>query len=160
MYKKFAVVAALLAGFFMAPAQAVVDTDIGVKAGLLSIDGDSTAAKQAGVVFSFDLLGMLGIEAELNTTVADGEFGSGVDYNATQIGAYGVLMTPGPFYFKAKAGFVRTDAEFTSALGSASDSDQDIAYGIGIGFTALEIEYTRTKYLDADVDMISASFKF
>lgn len=160
MYKKLAVVTALLAGLFMAPAHAIVDTDIGVKAGLLSIDGDSTAAKQAGVVFSFDLLGMFGIEAELNTTLADGEYGSGVDYNATQIGAYGVLMTPGPVYFKAKAGYIRTDVEFTSGLGSASESDQDIAYGIGVGFTALEIEYTRTKYLDTDVDIISASFKF
>lgn len=155
MYKKLTVITALLAGLFVAPAYAIVDTDIGVKAGMLSLDGDTSAAKQAGVVFNFDIVGMVGVEAEFNTTIADGEFG-GVDYSATQLGAYGVLMTPGPVYFKAKAGFVRTDFE----VFGASESDQDIAYGLGVGFTALEIEYTRTKWKDTDVDMISASFKF
>jgi len=157
MYKKLAVITALLAGFFMAPAHAIVDTDIGVKAGMLSIDGDASAAKQAGVVFNFDIIGMFGIEAELNTTLADGDAGFGVDYNATQLGAYGVLMTPGPVYFKAKAGYLRTDVELS---GIGSDDDQEVAYGIGVGFTALEVEYTRTKWNDLDVDIISASFKF
>ncbi len=156
MYKKLTVITALLAGLFVAPAYAIVDTDIGVKAGMLSLDGDTSAAKQAGVVFNFDIVGMVGVEAEFNTTIADGEFG-GVDYSATQLGAYGVLMTPGPVYFKAKAGYLRTDVEFS---GIGSDDDQALAYGIGVGFTALEIEYTRTKWNDLDVDIISASFKF
>ncbi|HET9679502.1 MAG TPA: outer membrane beta-barrel protein [Gammaproteobacteria bacterium] len=146
--------------FLAAPAHAVIDTDFGVKAGMLSVDGDEGAATQAGIVYNIELLGMLGVEFEANTTLANGDAGFGAEYSATQLGAYGVLMTPGPIYFKAKAGFVRTDIEFDPDPLGASGSDTNMAYGIGIGFTALEIEYTRTEWMDQDVDMISASFKF
>lgn len=148
--------------FLAAPAHAIIDTDFGVKAGMLSVDGDAGAATQAGIIYNIDILSMFGVELEANTTVADGDFGGGIDYSATQLGAYGVLMTPGPIYFKAKAGYVRTDVELTNVplAGDYSESDENIAYGIGIGFTAVEIEYTRTEWLDEDVSLISASFKF
>lgn len=151
----------LLTGFTALPAQAL-DSKFGVKAGMLSVEGDSGAATQAGVIWTADILGMLGVEFDASTTLSDGDSGFG-DYSATQLGGYGVLMTPGPIYFKAKAGYVYSDFEFDTPLGAVDDSDNDVAYGVGIGFealAALEIEYTRTKWLDQDVDLISASFRF
>jgi hypothetical protein len=150
------------AAFLALPAQA--DTDFGVKVGQLMVEDDDKAATQVGVVASWDLFGMFGIEGELNTTVADGEspdgLGGTAEYSAMQIGAYGVLMTPGPMYFKAKAGLVRTDADISTDLGDFSESGTEAAYGIGFGFTFFELEWTRTKLEDANVDLLSLSFKF
>lgn len=160
MRNLFASLAAGAALFLAAPAYAVVDSAFGVKGGLLSFDGDATAATQAGLVYSIDLAGLLGVEFEFNTTLADGDAGFSTDYTATQLGAYGVLMSPGPIYIKGKAGYVRTELDFD---GIGSDEDTDLAYGLGIGFealAALEVEYTRTKWNDIDVDFISVSFKF
>lgn len=149
--------------FFMAtglsfPSQAY-DSGFGIKAGQLTIDGDSSAATQAGLVFSVNLVGMFGLEFEGNTTVSDGGYqfvGNEFDYSVTQYGAYGVLRSPGSVYFKGKAGYVRNDFDF----GFASDTDDDVAYGVGIGFSGLELEYTRSKYFDSDVDLISLAFQF
>lgn len=131
------------------------DSDFGVKAGQLSIENDSTSATQVGLVYSMDLAGIFGVEFEGSTTMADGEFGP-LDYSATQLGGYGVVMTPGPIYFKGKAGYVYNDFE----VGGASDSDSDVAYGVGVGAFGFEFEYTRSKFQDADVDLLSVSFKF
>jgi hypothetical protein len=154
---------ALVAAGAVLAAPARADVDFGVKVGQLSVEDDDGAATQAGIVMSWDLLGMLGVEGELNTTLADGDIG-GFDYSATQVGAYGVLMTPGPFYFKAKAGMLVTNGE----VAGEDVSDTQPAYGVGIGFTFFELEWTRTKVEDdiagipfeSDVDVISLSFKF
>ncbi len=136
------------------PAQAF-DSDWRIKAGLLSLENDDSAATNVGLVYAMDFLGMVGAEIEGNTSIADGEFGS-VDYSATQLGGYATVTTPGPIYFKAKAGYVYTDVDF----GGGSENDTDIAYGIGAGFFGFELEYTRTSYDDLDIDFISLAFGF
>lgn len=137
------------------PAQAF-DSDWRVKGGLLSLEDDESAAFNAGVVYAMDFAGMIGAEVEANTSIADGEIISGLDYSATQLGGYATLTTPGPIYFKAKAGYVYTDVD----TDFGGDSDTDIAYGIGAGFFGFELEYTRTSYEDVDVDFLSLAYGF
>jgi len=137
------------------PAQAF-DSDWRVKGGLLSIENDDSAALNAGLIYAMDFVGIIGAEFEANTSIADGEIVSGLDYSATQLGGYATLTTPGPIYFKAKAGYVYTDLD--TDLGG--DSDTDVSYGIGAGFFGLELEYTRTTYQDTDIDFLSLAYGF
>lgn len=154
--KKFLFASAL--ALFAALPAAAADSNFGVKLGQFSVDGDTDAATQVGVVYTWDVAGMFGIEGELNTSLADGTFGV-TDYGITQLGAYGVLMTPGPFYFKGKAGLMYTDVDFPGA-----DASTDPAYGVGVGFELLgvvmEIEYTVTEANGTDADFISVGIKF
>jgi len=137
---------------------ASADSNFGVKVGQFSVDGDSSSATQVGLVYTWDIAGMFGIEGEANTSLSKGEAGA-VEYGITQLGAYGVLMTPGPFYFKGKAGYMYTDVDFPGA-----DASSDLAYGVGVGFELLgfvwEVEYTMTEADGADADFISIGFKF
>lgn len=156
MRKILTVLAASAALFGFSSSALAFDSDFGVKAGQLSIENDSGSATQVGLVYSMDLAGIFGVEFEGNTSVADGDAGLGVDYSVAQFGGYGVVMTPGPIYFKGKAGYVYNDID----IGGASDSDSDVAYGVGVGAFGFEFEYTRSKFMDADVDLLSVSFKF
>lgn len=146
-----------LAGLLSTTASAA-DSNFGIKLGQFSLDGDSSAATQVGLVYTWDVAGMFGIEGEANTSLAKGSFGP-VDYGVTQLGAYGVLMSPGPFYFKGKAGYMYTNID---APGAGSSSD--LAYGVGVGFELIgfvwEVEYTVTNADVADASMISVAFKF
>lgn len=137
------------------PAQAF-DSDWRVKGGLLSLENDDSAAFNAGVVYAMDFVGIIGAEFEANTSLTDGELAPGFDYSATQLGGYATLTTPGPIYFKAKAGYVYTDVDFTGG----GDSDTDVAFGVGAGFFGFELEYTRTSYEDVDVDFLSLAYGF
>lgn len=138
-----------------APAAHAFDSDWRVKGSMLSLDGDDSAALNAGIVYGMDFLGMVGAEFDLSTSIVDGEAGP-FDYSATQLGGYATLTTPGPIYFKGKAGLAYNDIE----VGNFSESDSAPAYGIGMGFFGFELEYTRTEWEDIDVDMISLSFGF
>ena len=154
--KKFLFASAL--ALFAALPAAAADSNFGVKFGQFSVDGDTDPATQVGLVYTWDLAGIFGIEGEINTSLADGTAG-GTDYGVTQVGAYGVLMTPGPFYFKGKAGLMYTDVDFPGA-----DASTDPAYGVGVGFELLgivwEVEYTITEADGADADFVSIGFKF
>jgi hypothetical protein len=152
--KKFLFAIAMFAALPVAAA----DSNFGVKLGQFSIDGDTSPATQVGLVYTWDIAGMFGIEGELNTSLADGAFGA-VDYGVTQAGAYGVLMTPGPFYFKGKAGYLYTDVDVAGYNAGA-----ELGYGVGVGFELIgfvwEVEYTITDADGTDADFISIGFKF
>jgi hypothetical protein len=62
---------------FAALPVAAADSNFGVKLGQFSIDGDTSPATQVGLVYTWDIAGMFGIEGELNTSLADGAFGAG-----------------------------------------------------------------------------------
>lgn len=160
MNKFIAVSVLSAAALFAAPkAHAIVDTDFGVKVGMLSLENDASSAKNVGLVWNIEFVHMFGMELEANTTVSDGRFDTmlgGVDYKDRQLGAYATLTTPGPVYFKAKAGYVNNNVE----IAGNSESDTDMGYGIGIGFATFELELTRSKFMDSDVDLLSATFKF
>lgn len=152
--KKFLFALALFAALPVAAS----DSNFGVKLGQFSIDGDTSAATQVGLVYTWDVVGMFGIEGELNTSLADGAFGP-VDYGVTQAGAYGVVMTPGPFYVKFKAGFMYTDVDLPAA-----DNGADPGYGVGVGFELLgvvmEVEYTVSDTGIDDAEFVSIGVKF
>lgn len=148
---------------------AAADLNFGVKAGQGGYDGSDSDATQVGVVATMDLFGIVGLEGDLNTSMVKGDdnvfpFGP-VEYKMTQAGVYGVVMSPGPFYIKGKAGYAYTNVD----LGVGDDSTVDMSYGIGVGFELIgfvwEVEYTKTKAEfvftgEADVDVVSVSFKF
>lgn len=144
-----------LGALLVTPAQAF-DSDWRVKGGLLSIEDDESAALNAGVIYAMDFAGLIGAEFEANTSIADGEVVSGVDYSASQLGGYATVTTPGPIYFKAKAGYVWTDID----TDFGGDSDTDVSYGIGAGFFGFELEYTRTSYENQDIDFLSLAYGF
>ena len=153
----------LLGGLVATPAAHALDSDWRVKGAMLSLDGDESAATNVGIVYGIDFLGMFGAEFDLNTTLADGEvsvFGTSVDYSATQLGGYATLTTPGPIYFKAKAGLAYNDIEFSNGGNSVSESDSAPSMGVGVGLFGFEIEYTRTEWEDLDVDLLSVSYGF
>lgn len=153
----------LAAGALLAaPAQAI-DSDWRVKAGMLSLENDDSAAINAGLVYAMDFVGIIGAEFEINTSITDGEFdilGTTVDHSTMQLGGYATLTTPGPIYFKAKAGLVHNDVD----IGSGNDSSVGEALGVGVGFFGFEVEYTRSTVdfggEDADIDFISVAFGF
>jgi len=148
--------AVALAGLVAGGASA--DSNFGLKVGSLSVDGDDKSASQLGLVYTWDIVGMFGIEGEVSTTIADGEF-AGVDYGVTQLGAYGVVMSPGALYFKGKVGMAYSDFDVPGAATST-----DPAYGIGMGFELIgfvwEIEYTLVSGDDGDAKFLSLGFKF
>ena len=137
---------------------AAADSNFGIKAGVLSIDGETTPAAQAGIVYTADIWGMFGIEFDATTSVTKGEVGP-LDYGVTQFGAYGVFMTPGPIYLKARAGYAYSDLDFPGA-----DTTGDLAYGVGFGFelfgVAMELEYALSKVDVYDAEMATLSIKF
>lgn len=149
----------LVAGGLLAaaPAQAIVfDSDWRIKGGLLSIENDNDPALNVGVIYAMDFVGIVGAEFEFNTTLRDGENAFSQDYSASQLGGYATLTSPGPIYFKAKAGYVYTDLD----TGGASVSDTDASYGIGLGMFGFELEYTRTRFNGSDIDFLSLAFGF
>lgn len=148
-----------LAMLFVLPAAA--DDNFGVKVGQLVIDGTASDATQAGIVYTWDFAGMFGVEAELNTSLAKGEIAAANEYQATQLAAYGVFMTPGPIYFKGKAGLAYTDVSVDTGTGASST---DPIYGVGMGFElfglVMEIEYATLAADAGDADFISFAIKF
>lgn len=148
----------LALAFCAALPAAAADSNFGIKAGVLNLDGDTGAATQAGIVYTADIWGMFGFEMDATTSVAKGEVAP-LEYGVTQFGAYGVFMTPGPVYVKAKAGYAYTDLDFPTA-GSSSD----LAYGAGVGFelfgVVMEVEYVLFKADTIDGEMATLSIKF
>lgn len=138
---------------------AAADSNFGIKGGVLAIDGTSSDAMQLGIVYTADVLGMFGFEADAHTSATKGEVVPNAEYGVTQFGAYGVFMTPGPVYLKAKAGYAYTDIDFPTA-----DASSDLAYGVGAGFelfgVACELEYTLFDADGTDAEMISFAIKF
>ena len=137
------------------------DGNFGVKVGQLVVDGAATDATQAGLVYTWDFAGMFGAEAELNTSLAKGESVPGVEFSVNQFAAYGVFMTPGPIYLKAKAGLAYTDFNVDGGAGASST---DPVYGVGGGFEVfgivMEVEYAIISADGGDADFISVAIKF
>jgi hypothetical protein len=151
----------LLALAMLVAVPVAADGNFGVKAGQLVVDGTASDATQVGLVYTWDFAGMFGAEAELNTSLAKGEAAPGFDYSVNQFAAYGVFMTPGPIYLKAKAGLAYTDFNVDGGGGSSST---DPVYGVGGGFEifgiVMEVEYAIISADAGDADFISVAIKF
>lgn len=135
---------------------------VGVKTGPMLIDQTGVdaptnvafmAGYQIGVV-----LGDVGIEGELSSTIKDGE-AQGQDVDLTSSGLFATFRSAGPLYLKAKGGMVRSKL----TVGPLSETNTSEAYGIGIGLglavTQLELEYTVIDN-DSDVAFLSLGIQF
>ena len=133
----------------------------GAKTGSMIVDSSSvkTDPTNVGVLVGYELgvvLGDLSLEGELTTTTSDGEIKGGGKFDLDTIAAYLAFRTAGPFYLKAKGGFLQVD-------GSGGGSDTGASYGIGVGFgigvAQLELEYTQTA-VDPDLAFVSLGVQF
>jgi len=147
-------------GMFASGQALAGDLYFGVKTG--SMITDSSAVKtdptNAGVLIGYELgvvLGDLAVEGELTTSTSDGEYEGGGKFDLDTIAAYLAFRSAGPFYFKAKGGFLQVDGY--------SGSDTGVSYGIGvglgIGIAQVELEYTQTA-VDPDLAFVSVGVQF
>ncbi|NOX75905.1 MAG: outer membrane beta-barrel protein [Gammaproteobacteria bacterium] len=145
-----------------APASA--DWLFGVKTGPMVIDSNGYSdTTNTGVVVGYEIgavVADLALEAEFTTSTSDGKSESqNVSQNVsldTQA-LYLAFRTAGPFYFKAKAGYVNEDLK----VGNTSYSDTGLSYGVGLGLglglAQLELELTT---IDTDIVFISVGAQF
>ena len=123
------------------------------------IDDDPT---NAGVAVGYEIgvvLGDIGFEGELTTTMKDGSTNAtpSDDVSVDTMGLYATYRSPGFLYFKAKTGFTRWDV----SAGGYEDDDTVTSMGIGLGFSLgiiqFELEYTE---IDDDIDFICLGVQF
>ncbi|MGD8379665.1 MAG: hypothetical protein PVJ40_06835 [Gammaproteobacteria bacterium] len=155
--KKTAFIAALALVGGLASQTASADLfNIGVKAGQVSVENDTSNATAGGVVVALDIPGPINFEGEADTTVSDGSFGS-FDYSANQMAAFATIATPGPIYVKGRLGVARTTVDIS---GLGSDNDTQAAYGLSANFGGWELGWTRTKFNGSRVDYMSLGYNF
>ena len=130
-------------------------TFFGIKGGFMKPDGkDNDSAFNIGAVVGQPVSRNFSWEAELNTTLADGEVGNNTNWDITNIAGYAVYRSPGNIGFKAKAGLSYWDTD--------NDSGMSLSMGIGAGIKLgqggmLDVEYTQ---VDDFVDYISVAYLF
>ena len=133
-------------------------TFFGIKGGFMKPDGENNdSALNIGVLIGQPISRYFSWEAELNTTLADGEVGNNNDWDITNIAGYAVFRSEGNIGFKAKAGLTYWDADVPG-----DDGDMSLSMGIGAGFKLgqsgiLDVEYTQ---IDDFVDYISVGYLF
>lgn len=150
-----------LLGLVTAAPASAGDLYFGAKTGSMIVDASNvkTDPTNVGVLVGYELgvvLGDLALEGELTTSTSDGEIKpSGAKFDVDTIAAYLAFRTAGPFYLKAKGGFMQTDID--------GESDTGASYGIGVGFgigiAQLELEYTQTS-VDPDLAFVSVGVQF
>ncbi len=139
---------------------ASADWLFGVKTGPMVIDvGGFSDTTNTGVVVGYEIgavVADLALEAEFTTSTSDGKLGS-QDVSLDTQALYLAFRTAGPFYFKAKAGYVNEDLK----VGNESSSDTGLSYGVGLGLglglAQLELELTT---IDTDIVFISVGAQF
>lgn len=157
--KTFFLVAVL--GLVAAPQAWAGDLFFGAKTGPMILDiSDISDATNTGIVVGYELLGVLlgdlAVEGELTTTTGDGELNNDkveVDTKAV----YLALRSAGPFYFKAKVGYIDVDVEVGKTSSSESGTSYGVGVGFGIGIAQLELEYTQ---IEADIAFVSLGVQF
>lgn len=135
---------------------------VGVKGGAMLFDQSGVssptnvavmAGYQVGVV-----LGDIGVEGELTTSVKPGGF-QGEDVDLTGQGLFATFRSAGPLYLKAKGGVVSSEV----SIGTVSERTTSEAYGLGVGLglgiTQLELEYTLVDS-DNDIAFLSVGVQF
>ena len=151
-----------LLSLMMAAPAAAGGLFFGAKTGPMVIDasGYKTDPTNMGVVVGYDLgvvVGDLAVEGEFTTTTSDGKTNGGAKVSVDTMAAYLAFRTAGPFYFKAKGGFLQEDVK----VGSFSDSDSGMSYGVGLGFgigiAQLELEITQ---VETDITFLSVGVQF
>lgn len=135
------------------------DLFFGVKTGPMMVDDSAvkTDPTNVGVLVGYELglvLGDLAVEGEFTTSTSDGEVKGGSKFDVDTAAAYLAFRTAGPFYFKAKGGYMNVEGD-----SSDSGASYGVGLGFGIGIAQLEVEYTQTK-VDPDVAFVSVGVQF
>lgn len=156
----------LLAGL-MISSTASAGVYYGAKTGDLSIDDSGFGSTSSGAL----MLGYglpipvldLAVEAEYMTTLSDGSGPAGTDYSASSLGAYAAFRTPGPIYFKLKAGLADTTVDVGGTDFSETLNVLGLGAGFSIGLAAVEAEWTMYQEgsdIGANINMLSVGVKF
>jgi len=147
-------------GMFASGQALAGDLYFGVKTGPMIMDSSAvkTDPTNVGVLIGYELgvvLGDLALEGELTTSTSDGEFRGGSKFDLDTVAAYLAFRSAGPFYFKAKGGFLQVDRNASSDTGAS----YGIGVGLGIGIAQVELEYTQTA-VDPDLAFVSIGVQF
>jgi hypothetical protein len=127
------------------------DWIFGAKTGPVMFDVSGISdATNTGVMVGYEqgvVLGDLALEGEYTTTTGSGELNNkDVDVNTKAI--YLALRTAGPFYFKAKGGYLKVDGDIGASSISDSGASYGVGFGLGLGIVQFELEYTQTSLED------------
>lgn len=152
----------LILAFCLSGTASASGLTFGAKTGPMQIDGPGfdDDPTNAGVAVGYELglvLGDLGFEGELTTTMKDGSTTGGGDVSVDTMGLYATYRSPGFIYLKLKTGFTRWDVDY----GNLNEDDTATSTGLGIGFSLgliqFELEYTE---IDDDIEFISLGVQF
>ena len=132
----------------------------GAKTGTVVVDDSNvkTHPPNSGVMVGYEqgfVIGDLAIEAEVTKTTSKGENDNGSKFEANTHALYGAFRSAGPFYFKAKGGFLTLDNDGRTDSGAS----YGIGLGFGIGIAQLELELTRTA-IDPEITFVSVGVQF
>jgi len=150
-----------LVGLVMAAPAAAGEFIFGVKTGTVVVDDASvkTDPTNVGIMVGYEqglVLGDFAIEGEFTSTTNKGELKYGAGKFKTDTRAvYAAFRSAGPFYLKAKAGFLHLDNEGSTDSGAS----YGVGLGFGIGIAQLELELTRTA-VDPEITFISLGVQF
>lgn len=145
----------LVPGYAAEQGKSQSHTFFGIKGGFMKPDGkNNDSAVNIGAVMGQSVTRYFSWEAELNTTVIDGEVGANTNWDISNIAGYAVFRSEGKIGFKGKAGLTYWDTD--------NDRDMSMSLGIGAGFKMgksgmLDVEYTQ---IDDSVDYISVGYLF
>ena len=134
----------------------------GAKTGPMRIDSSNVDddPTNAGVAVGYEIgvvLGDIGFEGELTTTMKDGTTDTNGDVNADTMGLYATYRSPGFLYFKAKTGFTRWDVSIDGSDYDDTATSMGIGLGFSLGIIQFELEYTE---IDDDIEFITLGVQF
>ena len=160
MVKKFGIIGSLLVATMVFAATAHADgITFGAKTGPMQVDGLKDDPTNAGVTVGNEfgiVLGDLGFEGEITTSMKDGENSFGQEGGVDTMGIYATYRSPGFVYLKARGGFLRWEG-----TGDFGGDGTETSLGLGIGFSLgliqFELEYTQ---IEEDIDFISIGVMF
>lgn len=118
----------------------------GAKLGTINPDTDALdATDTVSAVLGYEIISVgfdLSVEGEYTNVIKDGDVDGGGKWSGTSFGGYAVVRSPGPIYFKGRAGLVQQSID----VGGSSTDETLNAIGAGLGLSsglfALEFDYT------------------
>ncbi len=144
----------------------------GIKLGGVDVDTSAfDTATNMGVLLGYDFSSSAslswGLEAELTTSISDGDyraFGNQGDWDIDTQALYGVFKFGREIYGKVKLGVLREDVSASVGGFSADDTETGTSAGVGVGWwiapqVAIEAEYTQIE-ADAAFYSVGANYRF
>jgi hypothetical protein len=149
----------ILLGLVTAGAARAEGLYLGAKTGPMLVDVPGAKdPTNVGVTMGYDLgvvVADLAVEGELTTSLDRGSSANQAEVNTAAM--YLAVRSPGPVYFKARGGVLRSDLQ----AGGVSRDETNASFGAGLGFSLglaqFELEYTR---VEDEVQFLSLGAQF